>query len=42
MSVDIAEAEDNHETGIFSHFHRDLSPLAMSTDMSQVGVALYP
>ena len=30
------------ESSSYSHFHRDLSALAISTDMSQVGVALFP
>ena len=30
------------ESSSFFHFHRELSASAMSTDMSQVGVALFP
>ena len=30
------------ESPNYLHFHRDLSAPSMSTDMSQVGVALFP
>ena len=30
------------ESSVFIFFHRDLSAPAMSTDMSQVGIALFP
>ena len=30
------------ESSTYIHFHRDLSAPAISTDMSQVGVALFP
>ena len=30
------------ESSSFIHFHRDLSAPAMTTDMSQIGVALFP
>jgi hypothetical protein len=30
------------ESSEYIHFHRDLSAPAMSTDSSQVGVALFP
>ena len=41
MSVDIAGA-DRSQSSEYIHFHRDLSVPVMSTDMSQVGVALFP
>ena len=37
--------DESHSAGwklqLFIHFHRDLSTKAMSTDSSQVGVALF-
>jgi hypothetical protein len=30
------------ESSSFIHFHHDLSALSMSTDISHVGVALFP
>ena len=30
------------ESSEYIHFHRDLSAAAMSTDMSQVGIAILP
>ena len=39
MPVDIAGAD---LLRIFIYFHRDMSAPVMSTDMSQVGIALFP
>ena len=38
----LLEQTDHDESGCIWSFHRDLSAPAMSTDMSQVGVALFP
>ena len=35
------EQADHNESGYISSFHLDLSATVMSTDMSQVGIALF-
>ena len=45
VEVDISTADESHgvaESSENIHFHRDLTVPAMSTDISQVGVALFP
>ena len=44
MKVDVLGAVELMKAAVLaeSNFHRDLSAPAMSTDMSQVGVALFP
>ena len=41
-----SQADESHSDGwklqYFIYFHRDLSTPAMSTDSSQLGVALFP